>query len=124
MAKVAFLGLGVMGYPMAGHLARAGHDVTVYNRTASKSASWGEEYSGKSATSPKQAVENAEFVFCCVGNDRDLRDVVLCPENGAFAGMDTGAVFVDHTTASQDIALKLAEEAESCLLYTSPSPRD
>ena len=122
MAKIAFLGLGVMGYPMAGHLAKSGHDVTVYNRTVSKAASWCEEYSGRSALNPKQAVENTEFVFCCVGNDDDLRQVTLCPESGAFFAMNSGAVFVDHTTASQNIALKLAKEAQSLGLSFIDAP--
>jgi len=112
--RVAFLGLGVMGYPMAGHLARAGHQVTVYNRTASKSIAWCAEHTGATgqngilnhATTPRQAVQGAELVFCCVGNDDDLRSVVL-GEDGAFAGMASGAVFVDHTTASANVAREL-----------------
>jgi 3-hydroxyisobutyrate dehydrogenase len=105
--KVAFLGLGVMGLPMAGHLARAGHEVTVYNRTPEKAAAWVEEFGGKQAATPREAAQNAEIVFCCVGNDDDLRSVVLGP-NGAFAGMVAGAVFVDHTTASANVARELA----------------
>jgi 3-hydroxyisobutyrate dehydrogenase-like beta-hydroxyacid dehydrogenase len=103
---VAFLGLGVMGYPMAGHLARAGHTVTVYNRTAAKSQAWVGEYGGSSAPTPRQAAAGADFVFACVGNDDDLRSVVLGAD-GALAGMKPGAVFVDHTTASADIAREL-----------------
>jgi 3-hydroxyisobutyrate dehydrogenase len=108
---VAFLGLGVMGYPMAGHLARAGHEVTVYNRTAAKAEAWAREFGGKSAPSPREAAQGADIVFCCVGNDDDLRSVVL-GGNGAFAGMKPGAIFVDHTTASAEVARELAAEAK------------
>jgi len=104
--RVAFLGLGVMGYPMAGHLARAGHDVTVYNRTGAKADAWVSEYGGKSAPTPVQAAQDKDFVFACVGNDDDLRSVTLGPV-GAFGGMKPGAVFVDHTTASAEIAREL-----------------
>ena len=107
MAKTAFLGLGVMGYPMAGHLQKAGHDVTVYNRTSAKGEKWAAEYGGKQAATPRQAAEGAEFVFSCVGNDDDLRSVVL-GEDGAFAAMAPGSVFVDHTTASAEVARELA----------------
>jgi 3-hydroxyisobutyrate dehydrogenase-like beta-hydroxyacid dehydrogenase len=107
--RVAFLGLGVMGHPMAGHLARAGHQVTVYNRTAAKAEAWVKEYGGACAATPAEAVRGAEFVFCCVGNDDDLRSVVL-GEQGAFAGMAAGAVFVDHTTASAAVARELHAE--------------
>src|SRR5262244_459021 len=101
--KTAFLGLGVMGYPMAGHLARAGHRVTVYNRTASKAAKWVEEYGGASAATPQAAAREADIVFACVGNDDDLRAVTKGAQ-GAFAGMKKGAIFVDHTTASAAVA--------------------
>jgi 3-hydroxyisobutyrate dehydrogenase-like beta-hydroxyacid dehydrogenase len=104
---VAFIGLGVMGHAMAGHLARAGHRVTVYNRTAAKAAQWVAEYGGKSAPTPRAAAEGADIVFACVGNDDDLRSVVL-GESGAFAGMKPGAIFVDHTTASADVARELS----------------
>jgi 3-hydroxyisobutyrate dehydrogenase len=104
--RVAFLGLGVMGHPMAGHLARAGHQVTVYNRTTAKAEAWAAEYGGAFAATPAAAAKDAEFVFCCVGNDDDLRAVVL-GESGAFAGMTPGAVFVDHTTASAEVARDL-----------------
>jgi 3-hydroxyisobutyrate dehydrogenase-like beta-hydroxyacid dehydrogenase len=104
---VAFLGLGVMGFPMAGHLAAAGHRVTVYNRTAAKSSQWLAEHKGKSAATPADAARGAEFVFACLGNDDDLRSVVL-GSNGAFAGMRPGATFVDHTTASAAVARELA----------------
>ncbi len=104
--KLAFIGLGVMGYPMAGHLQRAGHQVTVYNRTASKAAQWVTEYGGNSAATPAAAAQGADIVFACVGNDDDLRGIVL-GESGALAGMKTGAIFVDHTTASADVAREL-----------------
>ena len=103
---VAFLGLGVMGHPMAGHLARAGHRVTVYNRTAAKAAAWVAEYGGRAADTPHAAAAQAEIVFACVGNDDDLRAVTVGPE-GAFEGMASGAVFVDHTTASAGVAREL-----------------
>ncbi len=108
--KVAFLGLGVMGFPMAGHLARDGHDVTVYNRSTAKADAWVAEFGGKSAATPREAASGAQVVFCCVGNDDDLRSVVL-GENGAFAGMAPGAIFVDHTTASAQVARELASLA-------------
>jgi len=107
--RVAFLGLGVMGHPMAGHLARAGHQVTVYNRTMAKAEAWAREYGGAFAATPASAAKGAEFVFCCVGNDDDLRSAVL-GEQGAFAGMAEGAVFVDHTTASAAVARELHAE--------------
>jgi 3-hydroxyisobutyrate dehydrogenase len=107
MAKVAFLGLGVMGYPMAGHLKnKGGHEVTVYNRTAAKAEKWVRQYGGKSAPTPKAAAEGQDFVMACVGNDNDLRQVTLGPD-GAFAGMGKGKIFVDHTTASAAIAREL-----------------
>ncbi len=108
---VAFLGLGVMGHPMAGHLARAGHRTTVYNRTAAKSAAWAAEYGGCHAPTPREAAKGADIVFACVGNDDDLRSVVL-GEDGAFAGMKPGAIFVDHTTASAEVARELGAEAD------------
>jgi len=104
--KVAFLGLGVMGYPMAGHLARAGHAVTVYNRTSAKAQAWAQEFGGQTATTPAAAAAGVDIVFACVGNDDDLRSVVL-GEQGAFAGMQAGAMFVDHTTASAEVAREL-----------------
>ncbi|WP_422909334.1 NAD(P)-dependent oxidoreductase [Pseudomonas sp. MAC6] len=110
MAKVAFIGLGVMGYPMAGHLARAGHQVCVYNRTAGKAVQWANEYAGSHAPTPREAAAGAEFVMVCVGNDDDLRGVVL-GDDGAFAGMQAGAVLVDHTTASAHVARELAAQA-------------
>ena len=107
MAKVAFLGLGVMGYPMAGHLkTKGGHEVTVYNRTAAKAEKWVAQFGGKSAATPKQAADGQDFVMCCVGNDDDLRQVTLGAD-GAFSAMKKGSLFVDHTTASAEIAREL-----------------
>lgn len=107
MAKVAFIGLGVMGFPMAGHLAtKGGHEVTVYNRNAAKSKAWVEKFGGKSAPTPKAAAEGQDFVMACVGNDDDLRSVTIGPD-GAFAGMGKGKIFVDHTTASAEVAREL-----------------
>src|SRR4029079_4443496 len=107
MAKVAWIGLGVMGYPMAGHLRKkGGHDLTVYNRSGAKAEAWAKEYGGKTAPTPADAAKDQDFVFCCVGNDNDVRDVTL-GSNGAFSGMRKGAVFVDNTTASANIAREL-----------------
>ena len=108
MAKLAFLGLGVMGYPMAGHLAKAGHEVTVYNRTAAKAQKWATEHGGKAAITPREAAEGAEIVLACVGNDDDLRSVCL-GDDGAFAGMGKGTIFADHTTVSARVTRELAE---------------
>jgi 3-hydroxyisobutyrate dehydrogenase len=111
MAKVAFLGLGVMGFPMAGHLVKkGGHEVTVYNRTAAKAQQWANKFGGRTAPTPQAAAEGQDFVMCCVGNDNDLRAVTLGP-NGAFAGIRKGATFVDHTTASAEVARELDTEA-------------
>ncbi|QDL92943.1 NAD(P)-dependent oxidoreductase [Paroceanicella profunda] len=110
MAKLAFLGLGVMGYPMAGHLKAAGHEVCVYNRTAAKAEAWVAKHGGTSAATPAAAAEGAEVVFACVGNDDDLRAVTTGPE-GAFSGLEKGAVFVDHTTASAGVARELGAAA-------------
>lgn len=113
VARVAFLGLGVMGGPMAGHLAKAGHHVTVYNRTRSKAEQWCKEHATGQVTvadTPKQAAQNAELVFSCVGNDHDLRDITI-GEHGAFQAMQPGTVFVDHTTASAQIARELGQAA-------------
>jgi 3-hydroxyisobutyrate dehydrogenase-like beta-hydroxyacid dehydrogenase len=118
---VAFLGLGVMGAPMAGHLAAAGHRVTVYNRTAAKAAEWAAKHGGKSAPTPAAAAQGAEFVFACVGNDDDLRSVTL-GAGGAFAGMRSGAIFVDHTTASAAVARDLAEAAAAKSLRFIDAP--
>ena len=123
--KVAFLGLGVMGYPMAGHLARAGHTVTVYNRTATKSEAWCAEFAGakapKHATTPREAAAGADIVFCCVGNDDDLRSVVL-GEEGALAGLKPGGLLVDHTTASADVARELHAAAKNIGLHFVDAP--
>jgi 3-hydroxyisobutyrate dehydrogenase len=118
---VAFLGLGVMGLPMAGHLARAGHRVTVFNRTAAKSQAWVAEYGGTAAATPRQAAAGASIVFACVGNDDDLRSVVL-GDDGAFAGMAHDAVFVDHTTASAAVARELHAAARARGLHFIDAP--
>ena len=119
--RVTFLGLGVMGAPMAGHLARAGHRVTVYNRTATKAQAWVAEYGGASAATPREAAAGAEIVFSCVGNDDDLRSVVLGTD-GAFAGMTAGAVMVDHTTASAAVARELHTAARARNLQFIDAP--
>ena len=119
--RVAFLGLGVMGHPMAGHLARAGHSVTVYNRTLAKAQAWVAEYGHAFAATPKLAAAGADIVFACVGNDDDLRSVVL-GNDGAFAGMKTGAVFVDHTTASAAVARELSAAAQTRGLHFVDAP--
>ncbi|MBS0453195.1 MAG: NAD(P)-dependent oxidoreductase [Proteobacteria bacterium] len=124
--KVAFLGLGVMGYPMAGHLARAGHGVAVYNRTANKAATWCAELADaavkpRAGATPREAAAGADIVFSCVGNDDDLRSVVL-GENGAFAGMKPGAIFVDHTTASANVARELSAAAQERGLHFVDAP--
>lgn len=112
MARIAFIGLGAMGYPMAGHLANKGHNLTVYNRTLATAEQWLQEYSGDLAHTPAQAALNADFVMCCVGNDDDLRAVTLGVD-GAFTSMPAGSVFIDHTTASAEVARQLAGEAQS-----------
>lgn len=114
MAKVAFIGLGVMGYPMAGHLSRkGGHELTVYNRTAAKAEQWVKEYgAGRTAATPAEAVKGAEYVFCCVGNDDDLRAVTMA-KNGAFESVGKGAVFIDNTTASANVARELYADAKA-----------
>ena len=123
--NVSFLGLGVMGYPMAGHLARAGHRVTVYNRNAEKSTAWCAEFSDSAtpaqASTPFLAAQNADIVFCCVGNDGDLRSVTL-GAHGAFAGMKKGAIFVDHTTASASVARELHAQALALGLHFVDAP--
>lgn len=111
MAKVAFIGLGVMGYPMAGHLkVKGGHEVTVYNRTAAKAEAWVKQYGGAMADTPAKAAEGADFVFTCVGNDDDLRSVTTA-ENGVFSGMKAGAILIDNTTASAEVARELYQAA-------------
>ena len=123
MAKVAFLGLGVMGYPMAGHLkSKGGHEVTVYNRTAAKAEKWVAQFGGKSAATPKAAAEGQDFVMACVGNDNDLREVTL-GANGAFQAMGKGKVFVDHTTASATIARELHAAGKKARLRLSSTRR-
>lgn len=112
MAKISFLGLGVMGYPMAGHLQAAGHDVTVYNRTTAKAEKWVAEHGGSFATTPAEAANGAEVVFACVGNDDDLRSVTV-GDNGAFGAMAAGTVFVDNTTASAEVARELYAAAKT-----------
>ncbi|SFR49513.1 NAD(P)-dependent oxidoreductase [Litoreibacter janthinus] len=112
MAKVSFLGLGVMGYPMAGHLVKAGHEVTVYNRTAAKAEKWAAEHGGPFANTPREAAKGADFVMACVGNDDDLRSVCL-GDDGAFAGMSAGTIFVDHTTVSAKVTRELYAEADA-----------
>ena len=110
--RVTFLGLGVMGYPMAGHLAKAGLDVTVYNRTEAKAAQWVAEFGGRAARTPREAASGADLVLACVGNDDDLRGITL-GDDGAFAGMAPGAVFADHTTASANVARELSAAAKA-----------
>jgi len=119
--KVAFVGLGVMGGPMARHLAAKGHDVTVYNRTAAKSQAWAAEFGGAAAATPALAAQGADIVYACVGNDDDLRSITLGTD-GAFAGMKPGAVFVDHTTASANVARSLWEQARSQGLHFVDAP--
>jgi len=112
MATVAFIGLGVMGYPMAGHLkSKGGHDVTVFNRTLEKAHKWAKEFDGKSASTPAEAAESADYVFCCVGNDDDLRQVTI-GDGGAFETIRKGAIFIDNTTASANVARELAAIAQ------------
>ena len=121
MAKVAFLGLGVMGFPMAGHLAAKGHDVAVYNRSAGRAEAWTARHKGRLLPTPREAAKGAEFVFACVGNDDDLRAVCTGPD-GAFAGMTPGAIFVDHTTVSAKVTRKLAAQAATTGLAFVDAP--
>lgn len=121
IAKAAFIGLGVMGSPMAGHLARSGLDVTVYNRTASKAAVWVARHGGRAAATPREAALGADMVFSCVGNDADLRSVTLGPD-GAFAGMGKGTVFVDHSTVSADLARELYDTARAAGFHFLDAP--
>ena len=106
MAKLAFLGLGVMGFPMAGHLAAKGHELCVYNRTPAKAQNWAKKHGGRAAPTPAEAAKGADMVLACVGHDDDLRAVTI-GENGAFVGMAKGTIFIDHTTASADVAREL-----------------
>ena len=121
MADVAFIGLGVMGYPMAGHLAAAGHRVTVYNRTTEKAEKWVAEHGGKLAATPREAAVNADFIFSCVGNDDDLRAVIL-GDGGALSAMGEGAVLIDHTTTSAEVAREVAQAcaAHACAMLDAP----
>ena len=119
--RCAFIGLGVMGHPMAGHLARAGHTVNVYNRTLAKAQAWAAEYGGGFAATPRAAADGVDFIFACVGNDDDLRAVTVGPD-GAFAGMKAGAVFVDHTTASAEVARELFAAAQGRGLHFVDAP--
>jgi 3-hydroxyisobutyrate dehydrogenase len=113
MAKVAWIGLGVMGYPMAGHIRKkGGHELTVYNRNGAKADAWAKEFGGKSAATPAKAAEGADFVFCCVGNDDDLRSVTT-GKDGAFASVSKGAIFIDNTTASANVARDLDAAAKA-----------
>ena len=121
MAKVTFLGLGVMGFPMAGHLQKAGHDVTVYNRTASKAENWISRYGGKMAFTPREASINAEFVISCVGNDEDLRSVVL-GNDGAFISMEKGTLYIDHTTVSAKVTAELFDLASNAKINFIDAP--
>ena len=121
MAKVAFLGLGVMGYPMAGHLAAAGHEVTVFNRTAAKAESWVAQHGGASAATPAEAAREAEFIFACVGEDDDVRQMTT-GENGAFSSMQKEAVFIDNTTASADVAREIYAAATAASLHFIDAP--
>ena len=121
MAKVSFLGLGVMGYPMAGHLVKAGHDVCVYNRTAAKSAAWAKEHGGTAAATPREAAQGAEFVMACVGNDDDLRSVCL-GDDGALGAMSPGTVFVDHTTVSAKVTRELYAVADAAQISFVDAP--
>ncbi len=121
MTKLAFLGLGVMGYPMAGHLQAAAHDVCVYNRTAAKSEKWAAQHGGSHAPTPREAADGADFVMACVGNDDDLRGVCLGPD-GAFAGMKAGATFVDHTTVSAKVTAELYAAAKAAGLNFVDAP--
>ena len=119
--KVSFIGLGVMGYPMAGHIAKAGHDVKVYNRTKSKAEKWVKEYKGSLADTPKEAAKDRDFVFTCVGNDNDLREVTL-GENGLFHSIKKKAVYIDNTTASAEIARELYKKAKSSGVHFLDAP--
>jgi 3-hydroxyisobutyrate dehydrogenase len=122
MAKVAFLGLGVMGYPMAGHLKnKGGHEVTVYNRTTAKAEQWAKQFGGKTAPTPKAAAQGQDFVMCCVGNDNDLREVTL-GKDGAFQAMGKGTTFVDHTTASAEIGRELYEAGKKAGFHFIDAP--
>ncbi len=119
--KVSFIGLGVMGYPMAGHISKGGHDVTVFNRTTSKAEKWVKDYKGKLAKTPKEAAKNCDFIFTCVGNDKDLREVTL-GENGLFKSAKENCVYIDNTTASAEIARELYKKAKSAGFHFLDAP--
>ena len=119
--KVSFIGLGVMGYPMAGHISRGGHDVTVFNRTTSKAEKWVKEYKGKLAKTPKEAAADCDFIFTCVGNDNDLKEVTL-GENGLFKSAKKNCVYIDNTTASAEIARELYKKAKSAGFHFLDAP--
>ena len=119
--QTAYLGLGVMGYPMAGHLSKNGYEVCVYNRTEAKATAWKQEFSGCASPTPADAAKDADVVFACVGNDSDIEQI-CCGENGAFSGMKAGSIFVDHTTASATIAKKLADIASECNIHFIDAP--
>ena len=121
MSKVAFLGMGVMGYPMAGHIAAAGHEVTVYNRTAAKSEAWAAQHGGAAALTPAAAAADADCVFCCVGDDRDVLSVAL-GDDGAIPAMKTGAVFIDNSTVSADVARQVYDAAKAMGVHTLDAP--
>ncbi|MGO9461794.1 MAG: NAD(P)-dependent oxidoreductase [Rhodomicrobium sp.] len=122
MSKVAFIGLGVMGYPMAGHIrTKGGHEVTVYNRTQGKAQAWVAEFGGQTAATPAEAAKDADFVFCCVGNDHDLRSVTI-GEHGAFHGLKPSAIFIDNTTASANVARELYAKAADCSAHFLDAP--
>ena len=121
MKKITFIGLGVMGFPMAGHLSKDGYDVTVYNRSEEKSKLWIKDYIGTYTTSIKEAVSDSDIVFSCVGNDTDLREITL-GTNKAFSSMKTGSVFIDHTTTSSDIAIELSEKAKELNIHFLDAP--
>src|SRR5215469_18606304 len=121
MAKTAFIGLGVMGFPMAGHLRAKGHEVTVYNRTATRAEAWIAKHGGERGATPAEAATGAEFVFVCVGNDHDVRSVLYGP-TGALAGLSRGAVLVDHTTASAELAREIAEKAHGQRVHFLDAP--
>ena len=121
MAKVSFIGLGVMGYPMAGHISKAGHDVTVFNRTSSKSEKWSKEHKGKSAKSPMEACKDSDFIFTCVGNDNDLKEVTL-GDKGLFKSAKKNCVYIDNTTASAEIARELYKKAKQSGFHFLDAP--
>jgi len=121
MTKTAFIGLGVMGYPMAGHLAKEGHDVTIYNRTEAKADKWVNEFNGRKALTPRDAAKDAEVICCCVGNDDDLRSVTY-GENGILANLRKNSIFIDHTTASADVAREINKKSKEIEIHFLDAP--